>query len=345
MSVKNEKLILVKHAEDGALSLDNFKVEDVPTISETELKEGEILIQNVISAIDPFLRGRFRSGTSYAPGVPLGGTVSAFSVAKVVGSKNPKYKVGDSVWGVLPWATLAVVSDPDSLIWLNVSDYPKETHHNFLHTLGMPGLTAYFGLLKVGEPKEGETVLISSASSTVGVLVAEIAKIHKLNVIGLTSTDEKIEELKKHGFDVLINYKTTSNLSKAIKDAAPKGIDIYFDNVGGDISDTVLPLMNNFGRVAICGAISMYNSIKDTSVGLRPYLLAISKRLRIQGFIVGDFKKDFPEGSKALFQWLKEGKISSSKENAIEGLSKAPQALIDLYENKFFGKLVLHISQ
>ena len=213
---------------------------------------------------------------------------------------------------------------------------------NYLGVLGMTGLTAYFGLTEIGKPQKGETLVVSGAAGAVGSIVGQIGKILGCRVIGIAGTDEKVEMLKsKFGFDEAINYKTTENMTKAIAEVCPDGVDVYFDNVGGTISDSVHANINRLGRIIVCGAISAYN---DTSVpqGPRVEHFLIRKSALMQGFIVGNYADKFPEGIKHLSQWLSEGKLIYS-ETIVEGFENIPQAFIDLFEGKNKGKMIVKI--
>jgi NADPH-dependent curcumin reductase CurA len=219
---------------------------------------------------------------------------------------------------------------------------PSVSLSAYLGALGMTGLTALMGLQEIGKPKSGETLVVSGAAGAVGSIVGQIGKIMGCRVIGIAGSDEKIEALKsKFGFDEAINYKTTENMQEAIAAAAPDGVDIYFDNVGGDISDAVIFNMNKYGRIAICGTISSYNDTEaSTGPRLQPYILKNS--MLMQGFIVSNYAEKFSEGLKQLSEWLKAGKIQYS-ETIVNGFDQIPQAFMDLFEGKNEGKMVVKI--
>ena len=212
----------------------------------------------------------------------------------------------------------------------------------YLGVLGLTGITAYVGLLKIGEPKEGETILISGASGAVGSVVGQIAKIKGCKVVGIAGSDEKIKLLQDtFGFDAGINYKTTENMRKAIKEACPNGVDVYFDNVGGEILDAAMANMNRFGRVVNCGAISLYNETEQPT-GPRLETSLVKKSLKMQGFIARDYQDDFKEIVPQLATWLNEDKLTY-EETIVEGFENIPQAFIDLFDGKNKGKMVVKV--
>jgi len=210
----------------------------------------------------------------------------------------------------------------------------------YLGILGMTGLTSYFGLMHIGKPKAGETVVVSGAAGAVGMVVGQIAKIKGCRVIGIAGSDEKIQMLKEElGFDDAINYKTTTDMKKALAKACPKGVDVYFDNVGGDISDAIMMHLNFQARVVICGQISLYNST-ETPMGPRLQPILLTRSVLMQGFIVSDFHSDFPEGIQHLVSWIKEGKLKF-KETVVHGFEKLPQALLGLFKGDNTGKMIV----
>ncbi|MBQ0788765.1 MAG: NADP-dependent oxidoreductase, partial [Oceanihabitans sp.] len=213
---------------------------------------------------------------------------------------------------------------------------------SYLGILGMTGLTAYLGLTEIGLPKKGETLVVSGAGGAVGTVVGQVGKILGCKVVGLTGSDEKVELLtSKFSFDHAINYKTTPNLKEAIKSACPKGVDIYFDNVGGEISDAVLANINKYARLPVCGAISLYNKT-EVPVGPRLQPIILTKSATMRGFIIGDFAEKFPAATKQLSAWLKENKLTFS-ETIVEGFDNIPQAFIDLFDGKNKGKMIVKI--
>ena len=260
-------------------------------------------------------------------------------VAQVSESMTPEFKVGDFVLGQLPWSTEMSVP-ADQVHKIDMRDaLPSE----YLGVLGMTGLTAYFGLLKVGQPKSGDTVIISGAAGAVGGVVGQIAKIKNCKVVGIVGSNEKAAYLKNHlNFDETINYKETDDLSSQIKRLCPKGVDVYFDNVGGVISDAVMQNMNFQSRVVLCGQISLYNS-KEVPMGPRPQPILLTRSMVMQGFLVNQFQAEFPDAKKAISRWLKDGKLESS-ETILEGFENLPKALIGLFSGKNIGKMIVKAS-
>jgi NADPH-dependent curcumin reductase CurA len=259
-------------------------------------------------------------------------------IGEVIESESENFKKGDVVRGNFPWATEAVV-DSKSLTKIDTTIAPATF---YLGILGMPGLTAYFGLLYIGKPNPGDTVVISGAAGAVGIVVGQIAKLKACRVVGIAGSDEKIKMLKdEFHFDEVINYKTTSDMNKAIRDACPNGVDIYFDNVGGTISDAVIANINFHARIVLCGQISLYNS-SETPVGPRLQPMLLTRSALMQGFIVGDFQKNFSEGIEQLAQWVKEKKLEY-KQTIIEGFDKLPDAFLGLFSGKNIGKMIVKV--
>jgi NADPH-dependent curcumin reductase CurA len=328
--------ILLKNRPKGKPTVSDF--EFVKDDAELTVNEGELLLETVYVSVDPYLRGRMNDAKSYVAPFELNKPIHSGVIAKVLTSKNENFREGDFVSGMLNWTTKQV-SNGEGL--LKVDPY-KASLSAYLGILGMPGLTSYLGLTQIGRPKKGETLVVSGAAGAVGSVVGQIGKILGLKVIGIAGTDEKVEMLKsKFGFDVAINYNTTENMRAAIADAAPNGVDVYFDNVGGPISDAVLFNINKFARMVICGAISVYNNTKlPKSVSVQPFLIKNSALM--QGFIVSNFQDKFPEAIKALSIWLAEDKLTYS-ETIVEGFENIPQAFIDLFDGKNKGKMVVKI--
>jgi NADPH-dependent curcumin reductase CurA len=330
------KTIVLNNRPEGKPTLSNFEfVEEDKTLT---ISNGEILLQTAYVSVDPYLRGRMSDAKSYVPPFKLNQPVHSGVVAKVLESKNEKFQVGDYVSGMLNWSTQQV-SDGEGLNKVNPEKAPLST---YLGVLGMTGLTAYLGLNEIGKPKAGETIVVSGAAGAVGSVVGQIAKILGLRVIGIAGTDEKIEMLKtKFGFDEGINYNTTKDMKSAIAEAAPNGVDVYFDNVGGPISDAVLFSINQFARIIICGAISVYNETElPTSLSVQPFLVKNSALM--QGFIVSNYAEKFPEAIQKLAGWLNEGKLTYT-ETIVDGFDNIPQAFIDLFEGKNKGKMIVKI--
>jgi len=277
-------------------------------------------------------------GKSYIPPFELNATIVSGIIAQVVESNIEEFHPGDYVSGMLEWKEFQK-SKGEGLYKVHPNHAPLPA---FLGVLGMTGLTAYFGLSEIAKPRKGETLVVSGAAGAVGSIVGQIGKILGCHVVGIAGSDEKVELLKsKFHFDEAINYKTTPNMVEAIAKACPNGVDIYFDNVGGSISDAVFFNINKFSRLVICGAISIYNATSlPKSVSVQPFLVKNSALM--QGFIVSNYAAQFPEGIKQLALWLREGKISYN-ETIIEGFENIPQAFIDLFEGKNTGKMIVKI--
>ncbi|UMB52998.1 NADP-dependent oxidoreductase [Lutibacter sp. A64] len=329
------KTILLDKRPVGKPQLSDFKFvsNEIETIA-----AGEILLKTNYVSVDPYLRGRMSDAKSYVPPFELHKPISSGIVAEVVDSKNENFKKGDFVSGLLAWKEFQK-STGEGLLKVDASKAPLST---YLGVLGMTGLTAYLGLTEIGKPKKGETIVISGAAGAVGSVVGQVAKLLGCKVIGIAGTDEKVDMLKSSlGFNEAINYNTTKNMAEAIKKAAPNGVDIYFDNVGGPISDAVLFNINKFARIIICGAISVYNTTElPTSISVQPFLVKNSALM--QGFIVSNYAKQFPKALQQLSQWLAEGKLTYA-ETVVEGFDTIPQAFLDLFDGKNSGKMLVKI--
>jgi NADPH-dependent curcumin reductase CurA len=314
----------------------DFRLVEAPV---TTPGPGQFLVQSLYLSVDPYMRGRMNAAKSYAPPVELGGVMVGGVVGQVVESHHPRFAAGEIVEGYFGWQQYAV-SDGVGARKVDPSLAPISTA---LGVLGMPGLTAYFGLLEIGKPQPGETVVVSGAAGAVGSLVGQIAKIQGCHVVGIAGTDEKaryvVEEL---GFDSAFNYKSARNYRAKLKTLCPQGIDVYFDNVGGAITDAVIPLLNVRARLVICGQISQYN-LERPEMGPRWLWALIVKQARAEGFLVFQFADRFEEGIRQMAQWLKEGKLKY-RENIIEGLENAPRAFIGMLKGENIGKQLVKVA-
>lgn len=328
------KSIILTNRPKGKPSLEDFKIieEEKPLA-----KQGEILLKTLYVSVDPYLRGRMRDEKSYIEPFRINEPIESGMIAEVIDSHNPNFAVGDYVNGMLKWKKYQVATGAG----LNKIDKSVESPSVFLGVLGLTGITAFLGLEKIGKLLPGETLLVSGAAGAVGSIAGQIGKIKGCKVIGIAGSDEKIAHLRDIGFDGGINYKTTENIKKAIAEQCPNGVDVYFDNVGGDILDAALAKINKFGRVINCGAISLYNAT-EIPVGPRPEGILIKKSVLMQGFTVRDYVKDFGPAIKQLSGWLKEGKITHS-ETVVEGFENIPRAFLDLFEGKNVGKKIVKI--
>jgi NADPH-dependent curcumin reductase CurA len=298
----------------------------------------QVLVRTRFISVDPYMRDRMNDRKSYAPPFQLNEVVNGGVVGDVVESTSGNFKKGDVVVGSLGWQDYSIASE-NAVRKIDPNIAPVSTA---LGVLGMPGLTAYFGLLDIGRPQPNETVVVSGAAGAVGTIVGQIAKIHGCRAVGISGSDKKCKYLTdKLEFDAAINYRTSPDLKKALEAACLNGVDIYFDNVGGDISDAVLSLINNNARIPLCGQISLYNE-RHIPVGLRiqPQLLTHSALMR--GFLVRNYADRFDEGTRQLADWLKEGKLKYA-ENIVEGLENAPKAFIGLFTGENLGKQLVKI--
>lgn len=321
---------------EGKPSLDNFKM--ITEESPKAVGEGEILLKTVYVSVDPYLRGRMSDAKSYVPPFEVGKPMASAIVAEVLDSKSEDFNKGDYVTGILAWKEYQV-SDGKGLLKVDADAAPLSA---YLGILGLTGITAYIGLNEIGKPQQGETLVVSGAAGAVGSVAGQLGKLMGCRVVGIAGSDEKVELLKsKFGFDESINYKTTSDMKAAVSKACPNGVDVYFDNVGGEISDAVLARINTFGRVALCGAISLYNA-DSVPVGPRVETILVKRNALMHGFIVSNYAAKFPEAVKKLTSWLKEGKLHYS-ETVVEGFEAIPQAFLDLFEGKNKGKMVVKI--
>jgi NADPH-dependent curcumin reductase CurA len=302
------------------------------------LKEGEVLLQPLYISVDPYMRGRMDDAESYSAPFQLEAPIQGRVVARVTESKSDQMKAGDLVLGTLPWATKCIQA-ASSLRKIDANVVPPSY---YLGILGMPGLTAYFGLMDIGKPKAGETVVISGAAGAVGIVAGQIAKIKGCYVVGLAGTDDKVNLLKQEfGFDEVINYKTAGrNLFDAIHAACPNKIDVYFDNVGAEITELVMMNINFKARIVICGQIALYNS--QLSRGIRFLPMILTRSALIKGFIVGEYSDQFSEATNQLTTWVKEGKLHF-KETFVKGFEKLPEAFLGLFSGQNTGKMLVEV--
>jgi len=332
MATINKRLVLASRPS-GEPTPSNFKLEQAELPS---LKDGEVLVRHHYLSLDPYMRGRMSEGPSYAKSVDLGELMVGHTVSRVVESRHPNVRAGDVVAGYDGWQEYAV-SNGAALRKLDGSVPPTTA----LGVLGMPGLTAYVGLLDIGQPKVGETVVVSAASGAVGSVVGQLAKIAGCRAVGVAGSAEKCRYVVAElGFDACVNYKT-DDLVPALRAACPQGIDVYFENVGGAVFAAVLRLLNTFARIPLCGTISDYNATQNTGgPNLRPLLV---NRATIRGFIVSDHTDRFPAFLKAMAPLVRTGRIKY-REDIVDGLDAASSALIGLFEGKNFGKMMVRVA-
>ncbi len=299
----------------------------------------QFLVRAHYLSVDPYMRGRMNDVKSYAKPVQIGEVMTGGVVGEVIESNHPDYKVGDFAVGQFGWQEYAV-SDGAGVRKVDPSLAPISTS---LGVLGMPGLTAYFGLLDICDPKPGETVLVSGAAGAVGTLVGQIAKLKGCHTVGIAGTDDKVSYLVDElGFDAAFNYKTVTDYFAKLRELCPNGIDSYFDNVGGAISDAAIRLLNVHARVSVCGQISQYN-LEKPEMGPRLIGLLIVTRSKIQGFLVSDYWSRFDEGLREMAGWVREGKLKY-QENIIEGFENMPRAFIGMLQGENTGKQLVRVK-
>ena len=335
---QNRRILLASRPQ-GEPTLDDFKLDTAPLPSPGE---GEVLAKTLWLSLDPYMRGRMSDAKSYAKPVEIGGVMEGGTVAEVVESKSDRFRPGDIVQGQGGWQEYSIFSAKD-LRNIDPAAAPVQTA---VGVLGMPGMTAYTGLLNIGQPKEGETLVVAAATGPVGATVGQIAKIKGCRTVGIAGGAEKCRALiEEFGFDVAVDHRAP-DFAEKLKAACPDGIDIYFENVGGHVWSAVFPLLNTFARIPVCGRIAHYS---DTQLPDGPdrtpqiFGAVLTKRLRIQGFIVWDFASQAKDFERDVGAWIREGRIKY-REDIVEGLEKAPEAFLGLLKGKNFGKLVVKVA-
>ena len=331
--------ILLDNRPTGEASASNFKLVTGET---PPLKDGEVLVRHHFLSLDPYMRGRMNDSKSYTAAQPLGEVMGGGTVGEVVESRSPKFQAGDKVVGMGGWQQYSVVhaDQPGALRKVDTTHVPLS---HYLGAVGMPGVTAWYGLVKIIEPQAGQTVTVSAATGAVGSAFAALAKARGCRVVGIAGGPEKckyaVDEL---GFDACIDYKLHQNaasLSKALKEACPQGIDGHFENVGGMVLDAVLARMNAFGRIALCGMIAGYDG---QPMPMAYPALILTNRLKIQGFIVSEHMEVWPEALKELGTLVATGKLRP-RETVAQGLQAAPEAFLGLLKGKNFGKQLVKL--
>jgi NADPH-dependent curcumin reductase CurA len=323
----------------GEPSHDNFRLVEATLPA---LQDGQVLVRHHYLSLDPYMRGRMNDGKSYAQPQPLNATMIGGTVGEVVESRHPKFAAGDAVVGMGGWAEHSIVdaTQPGALRKVDASVIPLAA---YLGAVGMPGVTAWYGLVKICDPKPGETVVVTAASGAVGGVVGQLAKARGARAVGIAGGQDKCDYVVKElGFDACIDYKAHADgkaLNAALKEACPKGIDGYFENVGGWIMDTVMARMNAFGRIAVCGMIAGYNG--QPMPMANPALILVS-RLKMQGFIVSEHMDLWPEALKELGGMVASGKLKY-RESVAQGLAAAPEAFFGLLKGRNFGKQLVKL--
>ncbi len=326
--------ILLKSRPEGAPTVDNFELREAPV---PEPGSGEVLMRTLYLSLDPYMRGRMSAAKSYAKPVDIGQPMVGGTVGKIVASRNPAYAVGEIVLGYGGWQEYALSSGA-GLRKLDPSIAPVSTA---LGMLGMPGMTAYVGLLEIGQPKAGETIVVAAASGAVGSVVGQIGKINGCRVVGIAGSPEKCRFVREElGFDACVDHRVP-DFARQLEGACPKGIDIYFENVGGAVQQTVWPLLNDFARIPVCGLIAQYNAAKPMP---GPDMFSVlRKRLLLRGFIVSDFSAKQADFLRDASAWVRAGRLKY-REDIVEGLENAPAAFLGLLQGKNFGKLLVKVG-
>ena len=326
--MENQRIVLASRPE-GWVTEGNFRLEKAPLPAP---QDGEILVKNLWLSLDPYMRGRMSEQKSYVKGVDIGEVMVGQTAGEVVESKNPAFKKGDHVLTQLGWQLYGVTREANKV------DATRAPLSYYLGVLGMPGLTAYVGLKEIGQPKPGETVVVSAASGAVGSVVGQLAKLWGCRAVGIAGGREKCDYVTRElGFDACLDYKA-GNLRDELRGSK---IDVYFDNVGGEILDLALARMNLFGRVVVCGTISDYNATDPYRV--KNWRAILVNRLKVQGMIVFDWKERYGEALKALGGYLAAGKLKT-RESVVEGLTNAPQGFISLLKGGNFGKQLVKLA-
>ena len=334
----NRRIVLASRPA-GKPTADNFRLESTAV---PQPEEGQVLLQTRFLSLDPYMRGRMNAGKSYADRVEVDEVMVGGTVSQVVASRNPAFVEGDLVTAYAGWQDYAT-SDGSDLMKVD----PRITPSSYaLGVLGMPGLTAYVGLLDIGEPKPGDTVVLAASTGAVGSVVGQIAKLKGCRVVGIAGAEEKCEyAVKELGYDACISHYD-DDMAAQLAAACPDGIDVYFENVGGSSWQAVVPLLNNFARVPICGLISHYNQTELPPGPDRTSLLQgliLQRSLKLQGFIVSNYRERFPAFVEDMSGWLAQGKIKY-REDVVDGLENAPEAFLGLFSGANFGKLVVRVS-
>jgi NADPH-dependent curcumin reductase CurA len=328
-------VVRLKSRPRGIVTRENFTTAKEPI---APLGDGQIAIETRFVSLDPAMRGWMNEGKSYVPPVGLGDVMRAYAAGVVTASRHSNFRTGDAVTGLFGVQSHPIV-DGKFALKVNTQQAPLE---RWLGGLGMPGWTAYFGLLEVGQPKAGETLVVSAASGAVGSIVSQIGKIKGLRVVGIAGGADKCRYLTEElGLDAAVDYKAGS-LAEALAAACPAGVDVYFENVGGEILDAVLPRMNVFGRIPLCGLISVYNAT-EPQAGPKNLRYILVNRLRMQGLIVFDWASRYPEAIAALGAWHAEGRLKMKEDVREGGVDAYPDVLNELYTGGNFGKLVLRV--
>ena len=331
MTASNKQVLLASRPQ-GSVTEENFRIVEAPVATPAA---GEVLVKNEWLSLDPYMRGRMSDAKSYVPPAPIGEVMVGQTVGEVIESQDPRFKPGDKVLTQLGWQLYGVAKGSE-LIRIDVKRAPASY---YLGILGMPGMTAWFGLSEIGQPKAGETVVVSAASGAVGSVVGQLAKIKGCRAVGIAGGKAKCDYVVQElGFDACVDYKA-GNLLDNLRKACPKGVDVDFENVGGEILDTLLRIMNRFSRIVVCGLIAEYNQ----PYGYKALRSVLVNRIRMQGMIVFDWKDRYGEALEALVRYHAEGKLKY-RESVVHGIDNAPKGLIALLKGENFGKQLVKLD-
>jgi NADPH-dependent curcumin reductase len=337
MTEKNQRVLLASRPV-GAPKASDFRLEEAPVPAPSD---GQVLVRNRWLSLDPYMRGRMNAGKSYAAPVELGAVMLGGTVGEVLASNNPRFAVGDAVVGPLGWQTHAVSDGAGLLKVAPVKGAASVPLSAYLGAVGMPGVTAWYGLNAIGAPKAGETLVVAAATGAVGSVVGQLAKLHGCRVVGIAGGREKCDyAVRELGFDACLDHRA-AELPQALREATPAGVDIYFENVGGPILDLVLARLNPFARIPLCGLISDYNATEPYRVKNTASLLV--NRVTLRGFIISDHMDVWPKAMAELAEHVASGRLKL-RESVSEGLASAPAAFIGLLEGKNFGKALVHLG-
>ncbi|MFZ3035475.1 MAG: NADP-dependent oxidoreductase [Parvibaculum sp.] len=338
MPTKAKRWVLASRSE-GKPKLENFRLENIEL---PDPGEHEILIRTEFHSVDPGMRGRL-SGDSYTAALPVGETIDSAMIGIVEASNNEKFKIGDRVTGGFGWVSHALSNGRGVQILSPEMYHGKLRPSAAIGVLGIPGLTAYFGLLDLGKPKEGDVVLISSAAGPVGATAGQIARMNGCKVVGIAGSKAKCDYLTGLGFDATINYRDASDMRAAIAEVCPEGVDIYFDNVGGTMLDAAILNMKDHGRIVVSGQVSEYNRGPDELVGIRNVTRFITHKLRMEGLVVFDYFKRFRAAQEAMAAWIHGGQQQYT-EDISDGIEGSAAAFVGLFEGENHGRRLIRVS-
>ncbi|KAI0973753.1 NAD(P)-binding protein [Xylaria arbuscula] len=341
MARENKTFVLAKRPKTNVVPGETFELKKEPAPTANDLKDGEVLLESLYLSLDPAMRGWLNDARSYLPPVQIGEKMRGGTISRVLASKTPKAKEGDIVSAMIGWTEVAVANEKE----IEKLELPKGGRiTDFLGVLGLTGLTAWTGLHRIGKPKAGETVVVSGAAGATGSVVGQIAKQRGARVIGIAGSEDKCAWLKNElGFDAALNYKSES-FRKDFAAATPDYIDVYWDNVGGEILELALDRAAKHARFVMCGSISGYNASKSEAKGIRNLSHVTAQRIHMEGFIVFDFAEDYAQARKEIGQWLAEGKLQRKETIVKGGLEKADQAILNLFEGNNTGKLLVEVK-